>query len=48
VLLKYARLVGVPMDVLVDDDLDLPEHLHHVQMNDWVMPQSKMRYGRNR
>ncbi len=23
VLLKYARLAGVPMDVLVDDELDL-------------------------
>ena len=24
VLLKYARLAGVPMDVLVDDKMDLP------------------------
>ena len=27
VVLKYARLVGVPMEVLVDDELDLPEKL---------------------
>jgi transcriptional regulator with XRE-family HTH domain len=27
VLLRYARLAGVPMEMLVDDDLDLPEHL---------------------
>lgn len=27
VLLKYARLVGVSTDVLIDDDLDLPEKL---------------------
>ena len=24
-LLRYARLIGVPVDVLIDDDLDLPE-----------------------
>lgn len=27
VLLRYARLAGVPLDVLVDDDLDLPEKI---------------------
>jgi transcriptional regulator with XRE-family HTH domain len=27
VLLKYARLAGVCLDVLVDDDLDLPANL---------------------
>lgn len=27
VLLKYARLVRVPMDVLVDDKLKLPPHI---------------------
>lgn len=26
-LLKYARIAGVSMDVLVDDELDLPERL---------------------
>jgi transcriptional regulator with XRE-family HTH domain len=25
VLLKYARLAGVPMEVLVDDELNLPK-----------------------
>lgn len=24
-LLRYARLIGVPVDVLIDDDLNLPE-----------------------
>lgn len=48
VLLKYARLVGVSMDVLVDDELDLPEQLPAVQTNDWVMKQGKARYERNR
>jgi transcriptional regulator with XRE-family HTH domain len=27
VLLKYARLVGLSTDVLIDDELDLPEKL---------------------
>jgi transcriptional regulator with XRE-family HTH domain len=27
VLLQYARAAGVPMEVLVDDELDLPERL---------------------
>jgi transcriptional regulator with XRE-family HTH domain len=27
VLLKYARVAGVSMDLLVDDDVDLPKHL---------------------
>jgi transcriptional regulator with XRE-family HTH domain len=27
VLLEYARLAGVPMETLVDDDLDLPAKL---------------------
>lgn len=27
IILRYARLAGVPTEVLIDDDLDLPEHL---------------------
>jgi transcriptional regulator with XRE-family HTH domain len=27
VLLKYARLVGISTDVLIDDELDLPKRL---------------------
>ncbi|HEX8138690.1 MAG TPA: helix-turn-helix transcriptional regulator [Pyrinomonadaceae bacterium] len=27
VLLRYARIAGVYVDVLIDDDLDLPERL---------------------
>jgi transcriptional regulator with XRE-family HTH domain len=27
ILLKYARLAGVHMDVLVDDEMDLPKRL---------------------
>lgn len=36
VLLEYARVAGVCMDILVDDDLNLPkkipgDHIHHVK-----------------
>ena len=31
VLLRYARLVGVSTDVLIDDDLDLPRRLPAVR-----------------
>jgi transcriptional regulator with XRE-family HTH domain len=27
VILKYARIAGVYVDVLIDDDLDLPDHI---------------------
>jgi hypothetical protein len=27
ILLQYARAAGVPTEVLIDDDLDLPENL---------------------
>lgn len=48
VLLKYARLVGVSMDVLVDDELDLPEQLPPEQTSDWVMRHGKARHERSR
>lgn len=28
VLLRYARIVGISTDVLIDDELDLPARLH--------------------
>jgi hypothetical protein len=36
------------MDVLVDDDLDLPQQLPPVQTSDWVMKEGKPRYGKAR
>lgn len=37
VLLKYARLAGVPMEALADDALDLPEHLPAKAHFEWIM-----------
>jgi transcriptional regulator with XRE-family HTH domain len=37
VLLQYARVAGVPMEVLVDDKLDLPNRLLAESMQEWIM-----------
>lgn len=38
VVLRYARVVGVPMELLVDDDLDLPGMLPPPREVEGVMP----------
>lgn len=43
VLLKYARIAGVPMEVLADDKLDLPEHLPAKPGYEWVMKRVRVR-----
>ena len=37
VMLQYARVAGVPMEVLVDDELDLPEWLPSEVNLEWIM-----------
>lgn len=37
VLLMYARVAGVYVDVLIDDDLDLPERLPMMPEREWIM-----------
>ncbi|HEX8142204.1 MAG TPA: helix-turn-helix transcriptional regulator [Pyrinomonadaceae bacterium] len=43
VLSAYAKLVGVPMEMLVDDDQDLPENLPSQTGYEWVMKRVKTR-----
>lgn len=38
VVLRYARVAGVPMEMLVDDDLDLPDMLPPPREVEGVMP----------
>lgn len=37
VLLQYARVAGVPVEVLIDDELDLPERLPTQNVQEWIM-----------
>lgn len=49
VLLKYARLAGVPMEMLADDDLDLPEMLPATPTyEEWMMKQARAGKQRHR
>jgi transcriptional regulator with XRE-family HTH domain len=43
VLLAYARAASVPMEVLVDDDLDLPKRFPDAPKYEWVMKRSRIR-----
>jgi transcriptional regulator with XRE-family HTH domain len=43
VLLKYARIAGVYVDVLIDDALDLPAHLPAPLTSELIMPQPRAR-----
>lgn len=36
VLLQYARIAGVPVEVLIDDEIDLPKDLPSEKVYEWV------------
>jgi hypothetical protein len=40
-LLRYARIAGVYVDVLIDDELDLPEHLPYKPEDELMMNQQR-------
>lgn len=37
VLLRYARIAGVPVDVLIDDELELPKVLPSEKKYEWIL-----------
>lgn len=37
VLLRYARIAGVPVEALIDDEIDLPEILPSEKAYEWVL-----------
>lgn len=43
ILLKYSRIAGVPMEVLADDELDLPEELPATESYEWVMKRVRIK-----
>ena len=45
VLLQYARAAGVPVEVLIDDEQDLPKHLPASAVT-WVMKRGQLRQQR--
>lgn len=42
VLLQYARVAGVTVEMLIDDDLDLPERLPIITGHEWIMKRVRM------
>ena len=42
VLLQYARAAGVPVEVLIDDEQDLPKHLP-AGTTTWIMKRGQLR-----
>jgi transcriptional regulator with XRE-family HTH domain len=47
-LLAYARAVGIPIDVIVDDKLDLPNRLPTPHGYEWVLKNDKWVMKRKR
>lgn len=41
VLLRYAKVAGVSTDVLIDDDLDLPDHIPPVPEAEGIMKRER-------
>lgn len=48
VLLKYARVAGVPMEVLADDEMDLPKHLPADVGYEWITKRVRVRQSKSK
>ena len=48
ILLKYAQVAGICVDVLINDDLDLPENLPGVPVHEMMVSTSATRVKRKR
>jgi transcriptional regulator with XRE-family HTH domain len=46
VLLRYARIAGVYVDALIDDEIDLPDYLPAVTGAGGVMPRKRAKSGK--
>ncbi len=42
VLLRYAKIAGVTVEMLIDDGLDLPELLPAITGHEWIMKRVRM------
>ena len=42
VLLQYAKTAGVTVEMLIDDELDLPERLPVITGHEWIMKRVRM------
>lgn len=42
VLLQYARAAALAVEMLIDDDLDLPERLPIITGHEWIMKRVRM------
>lgn len=48
VLLRYARIAGVYVDLLIDDEMNLPDYLPAVMEADGIMPGGRVKSGGKR
>ena len=43
ILLQYARVAGVPVEALIDDEINLPDNLLSVPGSKWIMKRVRIK-----